>query len=201
MTVSIRRSVPGDIPSLAGVLARAFRNDPMVVWPFVTGDDLDARIRDHFGHVDGLFAHEGWIHQSADGAGIMALIPPGREDRSRAIDALAIEGMAALTPDGGRRYGAFWAWIETCHPAGLHWLLDQLAVEPEAQGRGIGSAMLQFAIVRAARDGLPLFLETGVRRNVELYQRFGFEVMHEADAPGGGPHVWFMCREPGSGGG
>jgi GNAT superfamily N-acetyltransferase len=99
---------------------------------------------------------------------------------------------------GGERYGRFWEWIEACFPAERHWLLDQLAVEPEAQGRGIGTAMLRFAMQRAAADGLPLFLETGLARNVTYYERFGFGVMRDADAPGGGPHVWFMRRDAGA---
>jgi GNAT superfamily N-acetyltransferase len=194
--VSVRQSALRDIPALAGVLARAFRHDPMVVWPFVTRGDLEARIRRHFGDLDGMFVREGWIHQSRDGAGVIALIPPGSDQRAQAIDEIVVTGMAALTPDGGRRYAAFWAWIEACHPHEPHWLLDQLAVEPAAQSRGTGSALIRFALQRASDEGLPLFLETGVARNVALYGRFGFTVTHEADAPGGGPHVWFMRRDP-----
>jgi predicted N-acetyltransferase YhbS len=82
-------------------------------------------------------------------------------------------------------------------PPEPHWLLDQIAVEPAAQGRGIGGAMLRFAIKRAERHRLPLCLETAVPGNVPLYGRFGFRVMREADAPIGGPHIWFMRRDPG----
>jgi predicted N-acetyltransferase YhbS len=88
-----------------------------------------------------------------------------------------------------------WSWVATCHPPERHWLLDQLAVEPAAQGRGIGGAMLRFAISKAGDDGLPLFLETGVAGNVPLYERFGFRVMLEGDVPWGGPHIWFMRRD------
>ena len=44
--------------------------------------------------------------------------------------------------------------------------------------------------------GLPLALETGGASNLALYRRFGFEVHAEGDAPGGGPHVWFLRRDP-----
>jgi hypothetical protein len=30
---------------------------------------------------------------------------------------------------------------------------------------------------------------------VPLYERFGFHVVEEADAPEGGPRVWFMRRD------
>jgi hypothetical protein len=47
-----------------------------------------------------------------------------------------------------------------------------------------------------AADKTGVVLETGTARNVSLYERFGFRVVEEADAPGGGPHVWFMRRDP-----
>ena len=196
MPIEVRRATAADIPALAGVLARAFRRDPMVVWPFVTGEDLETRIRTHFEQLDGRLAAQGWMHTAAGGDGVMALIPPHVEARTRAIDQESVRGMAGLTPDGGRRYERFWTWIETCHPDEPHWLLDQLAVDTPAQGRGIGRAMLELAIEHAAADGLPLFLETGTERNVALYRRFGFVEMQAADAPGGGPRVWFMRRDP-----
>ena len=89
-----------------------------------------------------------------------------------------------------------WSWIEACHSRERHWLLDQLAVEPAAHGRGIGGAMLRFAISRAQEDESPLLLETGVAGNVALYERFGLRVTLEEDAPGGGPRIWFMRRDP-----
>ena len=39
---------------------------------------------------------------------------------------------------------------------------------------------------------MPAFLETGNPRNVPYYERFGFRVIDEGDAPGGGPRIWFM---------
>jgi GNAT superfamily N-acetyltransferase len=184
------------VPALAGVLARAFASDPMTVWPMPGGDDLEERIRRHFEVVDERFAAAGWLYAAGNGRGVMALLPPDSGALEDAIGTEIRDEIAALTADGGQRYERMWSWIATCHPPDRHWLLDQLAVEPAAQGRGIGGVMLRFAISRAGDDGLPLFLETGVAGNVPLYERFGFRVMGEGDAPGGGPHIWFMRRDP-----
>ena len=35
-----------------------------------------------------------------------------------------------------------------------------------------------------------------VRRVVRFYEHHGFAVAGHGDAPGGGPHVWFMRLEP-----
>ena len=52
-----------------------------------------------------------------------------------------------------------------------------LAIHPRAQGRGIGSAVLQRAIERAESRGVPVRLQV-LRENraAELYRRIGFEV-------------------------
>lgn len=195
-TERIRPATPAEIPALAAVVARAFARDPMVTWPMVSGPDLERRIRAHFEHVDGLFAEQGWIHCTDDGLGVMALVPPDGGPAARGIDEAAVAEMAALASDGGERYARLWAWVDGVHPGEPHWLLDQVAVDPPAQGRGLGRAMIRFAIACSEADGRPLLLETGVAGNVGLYERFGFAVVHDEDVPGDGPHVWFMRRDP-----
>jgi len=187
---------PAEVPVLAGVLARAFVRDPMVAWPMVSDADLVARIRRMFEVVDSAFAAEGWMYRAGNGLGAMTLLPPDSDDRQAEIDATIAPSVLPLAPDAGERYERLWSWIAQSVPGERHWLLDQLAVEPAAQGRGIGAAMLRFAIERARADGLPLFLETGVRANVSFYERFGFRVMLEGDVPGDGPRIWFMRRDP-----
>jgi hypothetical protein len=56
--------------------------------------------------------------------------------------------------------------------------------------------LIASGLTQAATAGVPAFLSTGTRRNVDIYRRSGFRVVDEADAPGGGPHVWFMRRDP-----
>lgn len=196
--VVIRQVSPAEASPLAAVLARAFAADPMITWPMVTTDDLPARIRAMFEAVDTPFASEGWMFEAADGLGVMTLLPPGSAAREEELAAAVVPLTAALSPDGGVRYDAFWAWIGATFPDERHWLLDQLAVEPAAQGRGIASALIRYAIGRAEADGLPLVLETGVKRNLGLYERHGFRVFAEGDAPEGGPHLWFLRRDPGN---
>jgi GNAT superfamily N-acetyltransferase len=190
--VAIRLAMPAEVPALAGVLGRAFAADPMTCWPLVSDEDLPARIRAVFEIVDTPYAAEGWIHVTVDGLGVMSLLPPDSAEREAELAGAMAPAIAALTPDGGERYEQFWAWVGEQLPPEPRWFLDQLAVEPAAQGRGIGGAMLRAAIASAEGDGLPLVLETGVPSNVPLYERFGFRVTLEAEAPGGGPRIWFM---------
>jgi len=195
--VEVRGVAPAEVPALAGVLARAFAGDRMMTWPLITTDDLQARTRAMFQITNTAFAREGWMWAAADGLGAMTLLPPGSGAREQELADACAPDLNALTPDGGARYDAFWAWVWSRMPREPHWLLDQLAVEPAAQGRGIGGALIGHAIATAEADGLPLVLETGREANLALYRHHGFEVFDEGDAPGGGPRIWFLRRDPG----
>jgi ribosomal protein S18 acetylase RimI-like enzyme len=75
--------------------------------------------------------------------------------------------------------------------------LQILGVAPDAQGRGVGSALLRRGLESADVAGEVVYLETGKEANLALYQRYGFTLV----APGGpayddGPVMWRMRRAP-----
>jgi GNAT superfamily N-acetyltransferase len=77
------------------------------------------------------------------------------------------------------------------------WYLGVLGVDPEAQGRGLGSRLMQPGLERADREALAVTLETGQPRNLPLYHRHGFEVTAELPpVEPGAPVVWTMKRPP-----
>jgi ribosomal protein S18 acetylase RimI-like enzyme len=80
-----------------------------------------------------------------------------------------------------------------------HAYLWFLGVTPALQGMGIGSRLLRAANERLDAEGLPAYLETGTTRNVALYRRHGFEVIHEEAPAPGAPTMWHMWREPDAG--
>jgi len=60
----------------------------------------------------------------------------------------------------------------------------------------LGAALIEHGLVAAREESLPCFLLTGRAGLVAYYERRGFRVVHDADAPAGGPHVWFMQTTP-----
>jgi GNAT superfamily N-acetyltransferase len=104
--------------------------------------------------------------------------------------------ISALTDDGGHRYDAFWDWVDSRIPDERLWQLDSIAVAASAQGRGFGAALIGVGLEQARADGVGAFLSTGTPRNVSIYGRCGFHVVQDVDAPGGGPHIWFMRWDP-----
>lgn len=59
-----------------------------------------------------------------------------------------------------------------------HLLLDNIAVAPQAQGRGVGRRLIGFAEAQARRLGfseLRLYTHAKMTENIALYARLGFE--------------------------
>lgn len=81
------------------------------------------------------------------------------------------------------------------HPSTDHWYLPLTGVDPVAQGRGLGSALLRHALATCDSDGLPAYLEATAPRNRDLYERHGFNVVGVIQA-GSSPPLWAMLREP-----
>jgi ribosomal protein S18 acetylase RimI-like enzyme len=79
---------------------------------------------------------------------------------------------------------------------GAHWYLAGIGVEPSAQRRGIGSALLRPGLDAADAAGLPAGLLTNSERNLSFYERHGFRVIREGETPDRGPHAWMMRRDP-----
>ena len=79
-----------------------------------------------------------------------------------------------------------------------HWYLDVIAVDPAAQGRGIGGALLCAVHTSADADGVPIVLLTYQPTNLSFYSRHGYSVVCGGTAPGNGPRWWGLRREPGS---
>jgi ribosomal protein S18 acetylase RimI-like enzyme len=63
-------------------------------------------------------------------------------------------------------------------PAGDHLFVDNVAVAPDHQGKGLGRELMTFAEARARKDGLPeirLYTNEKMHENVAVYAKLGFE--------------------------
>lgn len=84
--------------------------------------------------------------------------------------------------------------VDKLHPTEPHYYLEYLGVEPEQQGKAIGSTILRHLIDKADEDHVGCYLENANRRNIPFYQRFGFEIMYEREIIG--VPAWLMWRPP-----
>ena len=92
------------------------------------------------------------------------------------------DGQAWVLEDGGRIVGIL-VLEET--PAGF--LLDNIAVLPECQGKGHGRVLMEFAEAEARRRGfgeIHLYTHALMTENIALYRRIGFVETHRVSEKG-----------------
>ena len=193
--VQVRTATLEDLTIVVDTAARSLDAEAMLRWSF--GEErFEERIRRHFTHYDGENARRGWIRIAADGAGIAVWIPPGAREEHEAIGPAPPGDEAEILGDNAARFAAFWGWVGGHEPSEPLLYLSHIGVVPEHQGEGIGTALMRDGLARGEDDGAPAWLETSRANNVAYYERFGFNTVVDEDAPGGGPHIWFMRRDP-----
>jgi ribosomal protein S18 acetylase RimI-like enzyme len=78
-----------------------------------------------------------------------------------------------------------------------HWYLQNIAVEPEEQGKGYGSLLIRAMTEKIDReDRVPIFLETNKEKNLPFYQKHGFEILEHTIIPKTDVPLWCMLRNP-----
>ena len=191
----VRTATPEDLATVVDTAARSLADEAMLRWSF--GEDgFRERIRRHFAHYDGENVRHGWVRVAADGAAIAVWIPPGSREEHEAIGPAPPGGEVEILGDHAERFAAFWGWVGEHEPAEPLLYLSHIAIVPERQREGLGTALMRDGLAQADRDSVPTWLETSVAANSAYYERFGFRTVVEEDAPDGGPHIWFMRRDP-----
>lgn len=74
------------------------------------------------------------------------------------------------------------------------WQLFILAVNPLHQGKGHASVLLNAMLKRMDSEHLACYLETHSEKNVNIYRRYGFKVVHSGPIPRTSLNVWTMLR-------
>ncbi|MFI6595308.1 GNAT family N-acetyltransferase [Nonomuraea sp. NPDC050536] len=99
--------------------------------------------------------------------------------------------LAAATGDCLERFQLLDKLFEANHPAEPHHHLAFLAVHPDRQGRGIGSALLEHH--HAALGGTAAYLEASHPKSRDLYARHGYQAREPFALPDG-TLFWPMWR-------
>jgi GNAT superfamily N-acetyltransferase len=192
----VRPATPADFGAMARALAGAFSTDPPLSWFIPDERSREPLLRRYFRSIIPLYLEAGAAWCSAEPAGAALWFAPERwplrprDQLARLPVELRVFGRWPRRGIGGLRA------LERHHPAEPHWYLDYIGVEPGAQGRGTGSALLAPMLARCDAEGTPAYLNAGSPRSRELYRRHGFEVLSELRLPFGGPPLWRMWRVP-----
>jgi GNAT superfamily N-acetyltransferase len=191
----IRESTSADRAAISQTIGRAFFDDPIAVYLFPN----EATRRAGFGSFARLamdqFSGTGvtLVTDPVRGAAIwQSPSPPQLGFWRQAGLAFRLLLTAGTSYSRALRLGKT---FEKHHLKEPHWYLAILGTEPEAQGRGLGTALLQPILECCDEQRSSAYLESSKQRNIPFYQRQGFEVTGEISIPDG-PTVWPMLRRP-----
>jgi len=192
---------PEDAPRLSAVIAAAFRDLAPSAW-LVPDQAERARIfPDYFRlYVDHAMA-SGVVYTTAERDAVALWLPAGAGNEPPPAD--YDTRLAAVTGSWVDRFRAFDEQLEKHHPTGeRHHHLAILAVHPERQGRGLGSALLAAhhnALDEAAKP-LPAYLEAAGVDSRRLYARHGYQdmdgILSYPDGLSNQPMMYPMWRPP-----
>ena len=174
--------------ALVGVLARAFRDNPMNVR--IHGPDPERRVRANAAGLRSLVldfpdrVESRVLTYESSILGGFVLARPGqyplpRPSLRRQIECLFLQGRSAMTA-----WSEVTAGLPDHRPTEPHWYLAVLGVEPAWQGRGVGAALLGEIDRLIGERPAPLCLECDRPESVAFYRAHGFEVEAEGSVHG-----------------
>jgi GNAT superfamily N-acetyltransferase len=196
--------LPGDrLSEAAGVLARSYHDHPNFI-DFFPDEKVRARALPHVctaGLRDALgFGHVYAAMRGGEVVGVAAWLPPGTFLLSLGRQLRVLPDMfriLATALRSTRRLLQFMISVAGRHPEQPYWYLENVGIEPAAQGLGIGTRLLEPVLSLADAEGQPCYLETQTERNVAFYRKLGFEVIDaEVSFTPGGPPNWTIIRHP-----
>ena len=174
-----------EIPDCADVLAQAFEQDPLQLYVLpdpqvrqrLASRQLGASVR--YGFLYGLA-----LRTSGACRGVAVWLRPGAaEFDSARAEAAGLLGVAdAMGREASERSLRIWrqfARIRAQEAGPRYWYLMVIGVLPAYQGQGLGGALMRPVLAQADRDDLPCFVETVQPRNLPLYARHGFQLVHD----------------------
>jgi GNAT superfamily N-acetyltransferase len=188
----VRVAAREEMPEAVGSIVAAFVTDPIArfAWP-AAHDHLRAMPLATREFAGNSFEH-GAAYVSDDFCGVALWLPPGIHPNGEALERVFRD---TARPEHLDDLLATFEKMEEWHPDEPHWYLPMIGVEPNAQGRGLGGALMRHAVARCDHEGVLAYLESSNPRNITLYERHGFEVMGTIQV-GAGPIVTPMLRQP-----
>ncbi len=179
-----------DETSAVDTIVLAFGADPAARWTWPDASQFLTHMPSLVRALGGnAFVHGGaYCTDGCTGAALW--LPPGIPPNEQGLTALVGTTVApAIQAD---LFGVF-EQMATFHPSEPHWYLPFIGVDPAQQGKGLGDALMTYALERCDRDHVPAYLESSNPRNISLYQRHGFRAVGSIQV-GTSPQIVPMLR-------
>jgi GNAT superfamily N-acetyltransferase len=189
----IERLGPDRTRSVAELIAGAFRRLAVTAWLVPDEAKREAVLADNFEILVGHAMRHGLVHGAGDRAAVAVWLPQTAEPTPPPEEYDA--RVAAACGEWTERFRHLDELFEANHPHPDHHHLAFLAVRPERQGQGLGSALLRHHHAWLDANGVPGYLEASSEGSRDLYARHGYRVSEPFRLPDGTP-FWPMWRDP-----
>ncbi|KAF2681536.1 acetyltransferas-like protein [Lentithecium fluviatile CBS 122367] len=225
MPIQVSRMTEADIDGAIDTIQQAFAEDPYNKWIYpdrlkisLVRNRISLKLRCRWGIQHGLF------HVARDTSnpnkilGCAMWMPPTPPSEPQTWSFylsfwwlwLGQIRMNLWYGRGGLSTKRYWIWKERQAEAQKElWTSDKgyyfcniVTVLPEAQGMGVGRALMEEVLSAADREGVWCYLESSrMDPNVAIYEKFGFKLAREMECRDGkreedGIMLYCMLREP-----
>ncbi|HEY97485.1 MAG TPA: GNAT family N-acetyltransferase [Dehalococcoidia bacterium] len=182
------------------ILARAFRDDPVMEYAFPENGGNDPRMPYAYELMLRLGVKYGYTYATSSALEGVAtwdrFYNPGYSFWRTLLSGSLVPAMR-MGWDAGKRMQKFADALKEKQQeivSGIHWYLQLIGVEPEQQGKGFASQLIREMLHRIDKEGLPCYLETELEENVPIYEHFGFQTIEEYRVPDTPLRMWLMLR-------
>lgn len=193
----MRKLTPPEVEPILKVMARAFDADPVVNFVVKQDSRRQRRLRAFLKiFLEPCLPHgEVYVTDGLEGGAFW--VPPGKRETGVLASLRLLPKVVRAA--GLARVPAIVSAIDVVdkkHPHEPHFYLPMIGIDPEHQGRGLGSALMRPVLERCDREGRGAYLESSNERNLALYERNGFRVTESLRLAKIGPPMWLMWRDP-----
>ncbi|WP_320069643.1 GNAT family N-acetyltransferase [Micromonospora sp. RTGN7] len=174
-------------------IAEAFLVLKATHWLVPEAAEREAVLADDFEILVGHAMAHGQVHATADRAAVAVWFPQRGEEVPPPAD--YDTRLTAACGKWTERFRHLDELFADHHPHADHHHLAFLAVTPDRQGQGLGSALLRHHHAWLDANGIPGYLEASSETGRDLYARHGYRSREVFRLPDGTP-FYPMWREP-----
>lgn len=178
----MKKAAYGDKSLVKNILSKSFDNNQSVNYIAQQDELREKRIAALMDYSFEICFNYGDVYLSDDNKACALVLYPDRkkttfksvlEDIKLMLNCIGLSNIGKAM----KREAA----IKKIQPNTPMYYLWFIGVDPESQGTGIGSRLMNEVIEDSRAQSRPFFLETSTERNLPWYKKFGFDIYSDLD--------------------
>jgi len=192
----VRVAGPDDRDVVVATVVAAFRNDPAFQYFFP-----DPKRYDHEAAVFAAYLFDKrvakqlvWVAENCEAVAMWDNPSSAADWENEGDDPLYLEAVERMG-SAAERIEIYDGPVEAFLPSTPYWYLGILACHPDHAGQGLARRVSREGLNSASATGVDSYLETTNPSNLGIYERAGWEIVHEANHIPDVP-IWVLRHRP-----